>query len=133
MGEYDSHTFEYQTESGRVMRGSLDLRRSVDFLRNERRDRRGLTVSPGWRYCDYGFWYGHYYAAQAMYQYQFVSPREWREWNELNRKNFLAMQHSNGAWTDEIGGWDEKKNAYATAMACLVLSIPRGYLPIFQN
>jgi hypothetical protein len=54
-------------------------------------------------------------------------------WNRMNREHFLAMQHDNGAWTDEIGGWDAENNAYATAMACLVLGIPRGFLPIFQN
>jgi hypothetical protein len=132
MGEYDSHTFEVETDGGRALRGSLDLTRSVAFLLEERPDQKGRSVRPGTG-CNYGFWYGHYYAAQAMYQYQFVNERAWREWNELNRLHFLAMQHENGAWTDEIGGPDKNKNAYATAMACLILSIPRGYLPIFQN
>jgi hypothetical protein len=132
MGEYDSHTFEVETDGGRALRGSLDLTRSVAFLLEERPDQKGRSVRPGTG-CNYGFWYGHYSAAQAMYQYQFVNERAWREWNELNRLHFLAMQHENGAWTDEIGGPDKNKNAYATAMACLILSIPRGYLPIFQN
>ena len=43
------------------------------------------------------------------------------------------MQQSNGAWIDEVGGFNKDKNAYATGMACLILSIPRGYLPIFQT
>jgi hypothetical protein len=134
LGEYASHTYEVEVQ-GRVIRASLDLESSIRFMTSERPDRAGSDrfIRPGWRQCNYGFWYGHYYAAQAMYQYQFVNPREWQEWNRLNRTHFLMMQHDNGAWTDEIGGWDANKNAFATAMACLILSIPKGYLPIFQN
>lgn len=131
MGEYDSHTYEVQGTTGMVRR-TLDLNKSIRYLQENRPDRHG-RVQPGSNVCNYGFWYGHYYAAQAMHQYQYVNPREWADWNSRNRDNFLRMQHGNGAWTDEIGGWDEKRNAFATAMACLVLSIPRGYLPVFQN
>lgn len=132
LGEYDSHSY---VDKATGINTRLDLSRSINFLVQERPDKanRYTWLRPGWGECNYGFWYGHYYAAQAMYQYQFVSPRVWREWNDLNRKHFLKLQHDNGAWTDEIGGWDQRKNAYATAMACLILSIPRGYLPIFQN
>ncbi|MBK9974249.1 MAG: hypothetical protein IPP14_05700 [Planctomycetes bacterium] len=132
MGEYDTHTYDVQGGNGMVRR-TLDLGRSITYLMNRRPDPSSRGLAPGSGLCDYGFWYGHYYAAQAMYQYQFVSPRSWTEWNTRNRENFLKMQHPNGAWTDEIGGWDQNMNAYATAMACLVLSIPRGYLPVFQN
>lgn len=128
MGEYDSHTYE-----GTNQRVTLDLNRSIRYLQTHRPDKYASNLIPGTRTCDYGFWYGHYYAAQAMYQYQFKDKRTWDEWSEMNRKHFLKLQHSNGAWTDEIGNFDPKKNAYATAMACLILSIPRGYLPIFQN
>lgn len=132
MGEYDTHTYEVQGTTGMVRR-TLDLNRSIQFLHGERPDQSARGLAPGSMICNYGFWYGHYYAAQAMHQYQYVSPRTWNEWNTRNRENFLKLQHPNGAWTDEIGGWDAQKNAYATAMACLVLCIPRGYLPVFQN
>jgi hypothetical protein len=129
-GEYASHTYTPR-EGGQQIK--LDLNASIVYLRQNRPDRSASYMIPGTRICDYGFWYGHYYAAQAMHQYQFVSKREWDDWDAMNRKHFLKLQHSNGAWTDEIGGFDQTKNAYATAMACLILSIPRGYLPIFQN
>lgn len=130
MGEYATHTFSGPT--GQQI--SLDLRRSIEFIRDYRPDRWENSVRRGdIRLLDYGFWYGHYYAAQAMYQYQYVNKRYWDEWNDKNRKHFLKLQEPNGAWVDEIGGFDREKNAYATAMACLILSIPRGYLPIFQN
>lgn len=134
LGEYDSHTYDAKV-GNTTRRVTLDLTRSISYMMGERPDpaSRFNWIRPGSSECNYGFWYGHYYAAQAMYQFQYVSPRTWREWNDLNRKHFLKMQHDNGAWTDEIGGWDQRKNAFATAMACLILSIPRGYLPIFQN
>lgn len=132
MGEYDSHSYDVQGTTTTVRR-TLDLRQSIRYLEQNRPDQRLGGLSPRSRLPNYGFWYGHYYAAQAMYQYQFVDARAWTEWNNRNRENFMALQHPNGAWTDEIGGWDPDTNSYATAMACLVLSIPRGYLPIFQN
>jgi hypothetical protein len=43
-----------------------------------RPDRQGSRLTPNSRHIPvYGFWYGHYYAAQAMYQYQFVNERLW--------------------------------------------------------
>jgi hypothetical protein len=128
-GEYGSHSY-VDPADGRTY--TIDFAQSIQFLRNNRPDRSATYLTPGWQGCDYGFWYGHYYSAQAMYQYQFVNERYWTEWNEQNRKHFLKLQHSNGAWTDEIGGWSPENNAFATAMACLILSIPRGLLPIFQ-
>lgn len=130
MGEYDSHTVKRRL-GNRDRSYTLDLRSSMVFLERNRPDRHSVVTRP-----NYGFWYGHYYAAQAMYQYQFAhagGKRSWRDWNNTNRRHFLAMQKRNGAWVDEIGGWNREKNSYATAMACLILSIPRGYLPIFQN
>lgn len=131
-GEYDSHTY-YDDLRGRKVRMTLDLRRSIEFIQRNRPDRSDRGLYPGSYLCNYGFWYGHYYAAQAMHQYQYVSPKVWKDWNDTNRRHFLKLQHRNGAWTDEIGGWNEKENAYATAMACLILSIPRGFLPVFQS
>lgn len=133
LGEYDSHRFVTSEGEERI----LDLNASIRYIKASRPDSERvssfLMPQTSNRLCNYGFWYGHYYAAQAMHQYQYTSKRTWEEWNEMNRDHFLKLQHSNGAWTDEIGGWDPETNAFATAMACLVLSIPRGYLPIFQS
>ncbi|MCC6572453.1 MAG: hypothetical protein IT462_01565 [Planctomycetes bacterium] len=135
-GEYDSHTWDWtDPTSGRTFRRQIDLYRCMGYLQQRRPDGAYPSSTSSNRRSNYGFWYGHYYAAQAFYQYQYATGglRAWEDWNKLNRSNFLRMQHDNGAWTDEIGGWDPEKNAYATAMACLILNIPAGYLPIFQN
>ncbi len=138
-GEYSSHTWTYRSElTGQTLTKTIDLNKSFVYLQRLRPEaEEGGPISPTRRWGhSYGFWYGHYYAAQAFFQYQFSGPageRAWVEWNRTNRINFLKMQHGNGAWTDEIGGYDPDRTAYATAMACLILNIPAGYLPVFQN
>jgi hypothetical protein len=39
------------------------------------------------------------------------------------------MQQPDGRWRGEVGPGDE----FATAVACLLLSLPQQYLPIFQR
>jgi prenyltransferase beta subunit len=71
------------------------------------------------------YYYGHYYAAQAMW---IVGGKYWREWYPLIRDELLSRQ---------VGGryWDDQKidPHYCTAMALLVLQMPNNYLPIFQR
>lgn len=130
-GQYQS----YRTASG----VQVDLQGALRYLQSARPDSRpGLDPR---RVCDFSFWYGHYYAAQAFHQYGHVREDYWRTWNQKNRDHFLQMQRvftndkgqEVGAWIDEVGKWEKERNAYATAMACLILSIPNQYLPIFQN
>lgn len=129
-GQYDS----YRDPSGAL----IDLQAALRFITQYRPDER-LNMDAR-VVCDFGFWYGHYYAAQAFRQYGHVRPDYWVTWNQMNRRHFLKMQKSGvnakgqrvGYWIDEVGNWD-KDRAYATAMACLILSIPNDYLPIFQN
>jgi len=130
-GQYDS----YRDSSGVL----VDLGGALRYLRSTRPDSRAGLRSR--MVLDFSFWYGHYYAAQAFRQYGHVRPELWSEWNRMNRENFLSIQEKFvndkgtpvGAWVDEVGKWDKTKNAYATAMACLILSIPNDYLPIFQS
>lgn len=131
MGEYDSHTYKTKV-SGKTFKTTINLRHSIAYLNASRPDKSPHGNGRHQNY-NYGFWYGHYYAAQAMHQYKHVSPRTWASWAKMNRIHFMSMQQDNGAWLDEVGGRSKKTNAYATAMACLILGIPRGYLPIFQT
>jgi hypothetical protein len=72
------------------------------------------------------FWYGNYYAAQAL----FIEggPRWRRYWTRL-RDDLLARQQEDGRWRNDVGPGD----AFATAVACLLLRVPAQYLPIFQR
>jgi hypothetical protein len=51
----------------------------------------------------------------------------WRVWWPAIREELLAKQNPDGSWTDPQG------DAYGTAMALIILQMPKRYLPIFQR
>jgi hypothetical protein len=71
------------------------------------------------------YFYGQYYAAQAMWQ---AGGERFRRWYPAARDDLVARQRADGAWLDPVGG-----NECAAAMALLVLQLPNNYLPIFQR
>jgi len=71
------------------------------------------------------FFYGHYYAAQAMWQ---SGDTYWLKWYPAICDELLRQQQPDGHWPDPAIG-----SAYGTAMACIILQIPNDYLPIFQR
>lgn len=74
----------------------------------------------------YFFYYGHYYAVQAYY---IAGGERWREYFREMRELLLGIQQRDGAWPCETGPGE----AFSTAVATLILSIPLQYLPIFQR
>lgn len=71
------------------------------------------------------YFYGHYYAVQAMY---LAGGERWQSWWASARDELLQRQGPDGGWTDHhIGG------SYSTAMALIVLQIPNRCLPIIQR
>jgi len=79
------------------------------------------------RYADhYYFWYGNYYAAQALF---IEGGPRWRRYWPALRGDLLARQQPDGRWFNRVGPGD----AFATAVACLLLRVPAQYLPIFQR
>lgn len=71
------------------------------------------------------YFYGHYYAVQSMY---LAGGESWATWWPHIRSELMAKQKQNGAWEDPSVG-----PAYGTAMALIVLQMPRRILPIFQK
>lgn len=71
------------------------------------------------------YYYGHYYAVQTMY---LSGGENWRQWWPAIREELIAKQASNGGWLDHHAG-----GAYASAMALIILQMPKRYLPIFQK
>jgi hypothetical protein len=83
-----------------------------------------LRQQPGQHY----FWYGQYYTAQAIFHHP--DPAAWDTyWADASRI-IAGHQGAQGLWTasESPGG-----QAYATAMALIILQIPNHYLPIFQR
>ncbi len=71
------------------------------------------------------YYYGHYYAVQAMWE---AGDPYWTRWYPAVRADLLRRQRPDGRWVDQMI-CDE----YATAISCLVLQMPQSYLPIFEK
>jgi hypothetical protein len=74
------------------------------------------------------YFYGHYYAAQAMWT---AGEPYWSEWYPAIRDELINhpdRQRHEGYWVDH-----RFSNDYGTAMACIILQIPNNYLPILQK
>jgi hypothetical protein len=85
------------------------------------------NVSAHLRAGDGYFWYGQYYASQAL----FHSPdtKDWDAYWKEAWPTISKRQGRDGQWTQGEGPGP----AYATAMALIILQIPNNYLPIFQR
>lgn len=84
------------------------------------------SVAGGYYRDHFYYWYGNYYAAQAFYQ--FGGPRLRAFYARLAR-DLLDSQAADGRWRNRVGPGD----TMGTAMACILLQMPRQYLPIFQR
>jgi len=73
------------------------------------------------------YYYGHYYAIQAMYQ---AGESYYQEWYPRIRDALLAKQKPDGGWH---GGGEEGDPAYSTSMSILILGVPYRFLPIYQR
>ena len=70
------------------------------------------------------YYYGHYYAAQAMF---FAGDEQWGRWWPAIRDELLTKQDNTGFWRGQAG------TEYGTAMSLIVLQMPNRLLPIFQK
>jgi hypothetical protein len=71
------------------------------------------------------YYYGHYYAVQAMW---IRGGNYWREWYPAIRNELLGSRRGDGSW--QMGIMDTH---YCTAMALIILQVPNNYLPILQR
>jgi hypothetical protein len=70
------------------------------------------------------YFYGHYYAAQAMF---LGGDEYWDDWWPAIRSELLEKQTPEGFWRGQAG------QEYGTAMALIILQVPNRLLPIFQK
>jgi RNA polymerase sigma factor (sigma-70 family) len=70
------------------------------------------------------YFYGQYYAAQAMRQ---RGGNSWNAWYTAIRDELMARQNPLGYWPESIG------NDYGTAMALIILQAPKNYLMMFRD
>ena len=80
----------------------------------------GRDRSGGMNY----YFYGHYYAAQAMF---LAGGDSWAQWYPAIRDELIARQNADGSWSGEVS------SEYCTAMALIILQMPNRYLPVFSG
>lgn len=71
------------------------------------------------------YYYGQYYAAQAMWQ---IGGDHWTNWYTKIRDKFIREQAADGSWTDPSIGPE-----FGTAIALIILNTPNNFLPIFAK
>ncbi|MBI5724137.1 MAG: terpene cyclase/mutase family protein [Planctomycetes bacterium] len=69
--------------------------------------------------------YTMFYLSQALYQ---RGGKDWESHYAKVRKKLLSLQAADGSWMGDSVG-----TTYGTAMACVILQLPYGYLPIYQR
>ena len=108
-----------------------------------------LTRPPRVRYCleylrnnydsiwqdyhnHYFYFYGNYYAAQAMYA---LGGSMWRSWYQMVRTDLLSVANPREGSKGPEVYWKSKwvGDAFSTAVAAIILQVPNHYLPIFQR
>ncbi len=98
------------------------IERGLDYLVQNAFPRGGAF---GGGFSQSHYFYGQYYAVQAMY---LAGGERWKAWWPAIREELLSRQNADGSWSDQQFG-----DAYGTAMALIVLQMPKRYLPIFQR
>lgn len=101
-----------------------DIDAGLDYLARYQRDQDeayGLRAQG-----HYFFWYGHYYAVQAFHM---AGGERYRAYFRELEQILLRLQAADGSWPNRTG----PGSIYGTATACLLLQIPREYLPIFER
>jgi hypothetical protein len=94
-----------------------EIARGLEYLSARAPGKEGASI-------DGYYFYGHYYAVQAMWH---AGGDSWLAWYLAIRDELLARQRSDGSWMDPVGP------EYGTAMALIVLQTPNNYLPILQR
>ena len=103
--------------SAGVYEGS-ELGKGIDYL---------MKFLPGEGQSGTGgsyYYYGHYYAVQAMWR---QGGEPWQKWYPAIRDELIGRQRSDGSWMSPISP------EYATAMSCIILQVPNNFLPILQR
>ena len=78
----------------------------------------------------YQFWYGNYYASQALFHADgLVRENSFRTYYRQIKEHLILDQRDDGRWLNDVGPGD----VFSTAVACVVLQVPKQYLPIFQR
>jgi len=82
-----------------------------------------MKHKPGGRSSGGHYFYGQYYAVQAMWH---AGGELWNQWYPAIRDELISKQATDGSWTGSGGP------EYGAAMACIILQMPLNFLPVFS-
>lgn len=99
------------------LRGAVDAFFTHWDRLEERRAKTGTHEGP-FGIAPYYFYFGHYYAAQAI---ELLPAHERNEYRKRLKERLLATKAENGSWNDRVF---PRSAAYGTAMAMLALRAP---------
>lgn len=95
-----------------------DLKRGLEYVRR-------FVPGKGVRdNANAHYFYGHYYAVQAMF---LAGGDYWQQWYPAIRDELIERQDAGGAWRGEIS------EEYSSACALIILQMPNRYLPVFNG
>jgi hypothetical protein len=132
-GIYDDHGLHrYMEKAGIAKRPLPRISRTIEYM-----ERNYADVFLQYR-SHYFYYYGTYYAAQAMYNWGGAEPERWERWYDRVRRDLLSLEVRvpRGGPADEESRWESNvgdTHTFATAVAILILSMPFDYLPIHQK
>lgn len=96
-----------------------DLARGLKYINQFRPARAGEGDNEG------HYFYGHYYAVQAMF---LAGGDYWAQWYPAIRDQLIARQNK------ESGYWQgDASTDYATSMALIILQMPNRLLPVYNG
>lgn len=99
-----------------------EIDKGLEFLR---RSLPGKAGASGRGDIEGNYFYGQYYAIQAMFQ---SGGKDWASWYPAIREQLLQRQNkATGLWSGDVN------EEYATAMALLILQMPNRYLPVYAG
>ena len=134
-GLYDDDALRLQARALKIKPDRIpSIQRSVDYMREQYHEIHTRRGGPN----HYFYYYGNYYAAQAMYQIGGSRPALWRSWYQMVRKDLMRMKIETidrktkrkvAFWRSNV----DTTNAYGTANALLILQFPLDHLPIHQR
>lgn len=101
-----------------------EITRGLEYLRRNRNGGGEFGRRGGGGPANHYF-YGQYYAVQAMF---LAGGDYWAEWFPQIREELIARQRPNGSWDG-----DPVSEDYCTAVALIILQIPNRYLPVFSG
>jgi squalene cyclase len=108
-------------------RNSKEVQRGLQYLRSLPESK----FNPQYMW----YFYGHYYAVQAMYQ---AGEGDYQAWYPKISDSLVAAQEKDGSWKGGLPAGlnfviNTNRDSYCTPTAILILGVPYRFLPIYQR